>query len=53
MYPVAVGIIDSETNENWVWFMERLKDAIGTLDGLTISTDYGQAIMHGVSEVFP
>ena len=33
--------------------MERLKDAIGTLDGLTISTDCGQAIMHGVSKVFP
>jgi len=53
MYPVVVGIIDSKTNENWVWFMEKLKDAIGTPDGLTISTDCGQAIMHGISEVFP
>ena len=52
MYPVAVGVIDSETNENWVWFMERLKEAIGTPDGLCISTDCGQAVMHGVSEVF-
>ncbi|XP_066314202.1 uncharacterized protein [Miscanthus floridulus] len=24
------SVIDSETNENWVWFMERLKEAIGT-----------------------
>ena len=30
MYPVAVGVIDSETNDNWIWFMERLKEAIGT-----------------------
>ena len=52
MYSVAVGVIDSETNENWVWFMERLKEAIGTPDGLCISTDCGQAVMHGVSEVF-
>ena len=29
MYPVAVGVIDSETNENWVWFMQKLKEAIG------------------------
>ena len=53
MYPVAIGVIDSETNENWVWFMERLKEAIGTPVGLTFSTDCGQAVMNGVSEVFP
>jgi hypothetical protein len=28
MYPVATRVIDSETNENWIWFMERLKEAI-------------------------
>ena len=53
MYPVAVGVIDLETNENWVWLMERLKEAIGTLEGLTFCTDYGQAVMNRVSEVFP
>ena len=53
MYPVAVGVIDSETNENWVWFMGRLKEAIGSPPGLTFSTDCGQAVMNGVSEVFP
>ena len=53
MYPVAVGVIDSETNENWVWFMQRLKEAIGSPVGLTFSTDCGQAVMNGVSEVFP
>ena len=39
-------------NENWVWFMERLKEAIGTPVGLTFSTDCGQTVMNGVSEVF-
>jgi hypothetical protein len=53
MYPVAVGVIDSETNENWEWFMERLKGAIGTPEGLTFSTDCGLPVMHGVSTVFP
>ena len=32
--------------------MERLKEAIGTPVGLTFSTDSGQAVMNGVSEVF-
>jgi hypothetical protein len=22
MYPVAFRVFDSETNENWIWFME-------------------------------
>lgn len=52
MYPVAIGVIDSETNENWEWFMNRLKEAIGNPVGLTFSTDCGQAVMHGVSAVF-
>jgi hypothetical protein len=32
--------------------MERLNEAIGTLEGLTFYTDCGQAVMNGVSEVF-
>jgi transposase-like protein len=53
MYPVAIGVIDSETNKNWILFMERLKEAIGTPPCLTFCTDCGQAVMTGVSEVFP
>jgi hypothetical protein len=53
MYRLAVGVIDSETNLNWEWFMERLKEAIGNPVGLTFSTDCGQPVMHGVSKVFP
>jgi len=53
MYPVAVGVIDSETNENWIWFLQRLRDAIGAPTGLAICTDAGQGVMAGVKEVFP
>lgn len=52
MYPVVVGVIDFETTENWVWFMERLKQAIGTPPG-TFSTNAGQAVMSSVQTVFP
>jgi hypothetical protein len=53
MYLVAIGVIDSKTNENWIWFMERLKEAIGTPPSLTFCIDCGQEVMTGVSEVFP
>jgi hypothetical protein len=53
MYPVTFGVFNSETNENWIWFMGRLREAIDSPRGLTICTDAGQAVMTGVKEVFP
>jgi transposase-like protein len=53
MYPVAFGVFDAETNDNWIWFMTRLREAIGTPYGLAICTDVGQAVMAGVQQVFP
>lgn len=44
MSSVAFGVMDSETNDNWLWFMERLRDAIGTPEGLAICTDAGKGI---------
>jgi hypothetical protein len=53
MYPVAFGVFDSEINETWIWFMERLREAIGTPYSLAICTNAGQAVMAGVQQVFP
>uniref|UniRef100_A0ACD5UNB4 Uncharacterized protein n=1 Tax=Avena sativa TaxID=4498 RepID=A0ACD5UNB4_AVESA len=53
MYPVSFGVFDSETNDNWTWFMQLLKHAIGSPSGLAICIDAGQAVMTGVKEVFP
>ena len=53
MYPVVFGVMDSETNENWTWFMRMLKKVIGSPRGLAICTDAGQAVMTGVKDVFP
>ncbi|KAM0888236.1 hypothetical protein ACQ4PT_028486 [Festuca glaucescens] len=50
---VYMGVFDSETNENWIWFMQLVRQAIGSPTGLAICTDAGQAVMTGVKEVFP
>ncbi|XP_066164625.1 protein FAR-RED IMPAIRED RESPONSE 1 [Oryza sativa Japonica Group] len=52
MYPVALGIFDSDSVENWMWFMQQLKDAIGTPRGLALCTDAGKGIDSAVHEVF-
>jgi hypothetical protein len=53
LYPVCVGVFDSEDSDNWSWFMRKLREAIGSPTSLTISTDGGLTIMGAVSEVFP
>ena len=53
LYHVCFGVFDSETTENWIWFMSHLREAIESPRGLTICTDVGHAVMVGVGEVFP
>ena len=53
MFPVAFGLFDSETKENWVWFMEQLRKAIGPMDKLAIYTDAYKGLESAVKAVFP
>ena len=53
MYPVAFRFIDSETKENWIWFMEMLHKAIGDLPTLAICTDACKGLETAVKTVFP
>jgi len=53
LYPVCFGVFDSETNDNWIWFMNQVRQAIGCPRGLAIHSDAGQAVMSGIDEVFP
>jgi hypothetical protein len=53
MYPVAFGFFfDSETHENWTWFMIHLQRAIGNLPLLEVSTDACKGLENAVKVVF-
>ena len=39
MFPVAYGFIESENEDNWAWFMNQVKKAIGDPPVLAICTD--------------
>jgi len=53
LYYVAYGIFHSETEDNWVWFMQQLQRVVGSPSGLVISTDACKGLETAVSVVFP
>ena len=53
MYPLAFGFIASETEDNWTWFMNQLKMAIGDPPLLAVCTDACKGLENAVKNVFP
>ncbi|NP_001266871.1 uncharacterized protein LOC100216790 isoform 1 [Zea mays] len=52
MFPVALGLFESESKDSWKWFMEKLQTAIGSPHGLVISTDAGKGIDSALTNAF-
>jgi hypothetical protein len=57
MYPIAWAIVAKEDFENWQWFLEQLKEALGGEQGqfgyYTIMSDRQKGLLKAVSTVFP
>lgn len=53
LFYVAFAIFDSETEDNWTWFMQLLHRAIGNRPGLVISTDACKGLESAVDAAFP
>jgi hypothetical protein len=53
IYPVDFGFFGSETQDNWLWFMENLRKAIGDSPLLAVSSDSCKGLEDAVKAVFP
>ncbi|WVZ54516.1 LOW QUALITY PROTEIN: hypothetical protein U9M48_005302 [Paspalum notatum var. saurae] len=53
MFPLAFGFFDSETKDNWIWFMQQLSKSIGPVPKLAICTDACKGLETAVAKVFP
>jgi transposase-like protein len=52
MYPVAFGFFDTETQDNWAWFMENLRKAIRDPLLLVVSSDACKGLENAVKAMF-
>jgi hypothetical protein len=39
LFPVTFGVVEAEFEESWVWFLQQLRNIIGTPLGLAIHTN--------------
>ena len=53
MFPVAIGLFQSETEASWSWFMTHLKRCLGPVSPLAIHTDACKGLENAVRNVFP
>ncbi|KAL5575870.1 hypothetical protein UlMin_017569 [Ulmus minor] len=51
-YPIAWGIVDSENEDAWTWFLSKLKEVIGDSDELAFISDMALSIKKEISNVF-
>ncbi|CAH1443875.1 unnamed protein product [Lactuca virosa] len=53
MFPVAYGVLEAENTKSWTWFLASLKKAIGTPNGLVISSDMQKGLELAITQVYP
>ncbi|CAA3012848.1 uncharacterized protein LOC111398915 [Olea europaea var. sylvestris] len=53
MYPIAWGIVESENDASWLWFMLKLREQIGESDQLVFVSDQNNSIASAIKTAFP
>ncbi|CAH1415299.1 unnamed protein product [Lactuca virosa] len=53
IFPIAYYVLESENTQLWTWFLDSLKKAIGTPNGLIISSDMQKGLEVAMMNVYP
>ncbi|XP_026396819.1 uncharacterized protein LOC113291509 [Papaver somniferum] len=53
IYPLAYGVVSSETDAKWKWFMEQLRDVVSPQKKLTFVSDRGSGLVNQILVIFP
>ncbi|WVZ12601.1 hypothetical protein V8G54_017131 [Vigna mungo] len=52
IFPVAFAVVDTETEDNWCWFLQELKLAISTSEQITFVADFQNGLKSSLSNIF-
>ncbi|XP_013751717.2 uncharacterized protein LOC106454085 [Brassica napus] len=53
LYPIAFGVVDSENDRSWEWFMRQLKVVIGDDQNLAFVSDRNNSLAKALAKVYP
>ncbi|KAI0519272.1 hypothetical protein KFK09_006714 [Dendrobium nobile] len=56
LFPLAFAVVESESNESWVWFLKNLHDLVDVVklrQNLCIISDKHPGLVRGCREIFP
>lgn len=53
LFPLAFSIVDSENDNSWLWFMEKIRFDYGIRENLVFVLDMHRSIQKAVNSVFP
>ncbi|XP_062105306.1 uncharacterized protein LOC133816962 [Humulus lupulus] len=53
IYPIEFSVVDSENNDSWLYFLLRLKEAIGEVENLVFVSDRHTSIASALTKNFP
>ncbi|CAI0374193.1 unnamed protein product [Linum tenue] len=57
LFPLAIAVVDTETDENWMWFMSELRKLLGVntenMPRLTILSERQKGMVEAVETHFP
>jgi hypothetical protein len=53
MFPIAIGMFQSETVASWTWFMIQLKRFLGPVSPLVVHTDACKELENSIKVISP
>ncbi|KAK3025033.1 hypothetical protein RJ639_043311 [Escallonia herrerae] len=51
-FPVAFAVVDTESDDNWHWFLLQLKSALSTCGGITFVADREKGLKESIANIF-
>ncbi|KAL7181063.1 hypothetical protein ACSBR1_040011 [Camellia fascicularis] len=53
LFPLAITIVDSENNTNWLWFLQHLANVVSNDRTLTFLSDRHTGLIDSIPKIFP